>query len=253
MHIHSLYVYPLKSMRPIALDSTKIHAVGPLHDRVFLLQREHPPTGPGDGPSYENMDIAHFPQLCFFFPEFLESTPELLVRYIPPPPEKSRELAIPLSPDTAGLVQREVIMHKSACLGYDMGDPSSAFFTACLGFAARLVYLGSSRRSALGNVAPEAAPKADISFADCAPLLIITQASLNALSERIPGDEEMDTTKLRPNIVLAADEDGELEPWEEDFWGAIEIAGHPVIMTANCTRCKSLNVRLLSFLCGAPY
>lgn len=178
------------------------------------------------------------------------SSPELLVRHIPPSPGKCRELVIPLSPETAGLVQREIVMHKSECLGYDMGDSYATFFTACLGVTTRLVYLGSSRRPVLGNIAPDASvasrpSKAEISFADCAPLLIATQTSLNALSERIPGDEEMDITKLRPNIVLAADEDGELEPWEEDYWGMIEIAGHPVMMTANCLRCKSINVSLV--------
>lgn len=134
-------------------------------------------------------------------------------------------------------------MHQSACVAYDMGDSCAAFFTGCLGFAARLVYLGSSRRPVLGNIAPTTGAASGISFVDCAPLLIATQASLDALSERMQGDEEMDITKLRPNIVLAADEDGELEPWEEDFWGAVEIAGHPVVLTANCLRCKSLNVR----------
>lgn len=248
MHVQSLFVYPLKSVRPIALESTAIYAVGPLHDRIFLLQHKlpPPPAEPGRGPSHRNMHITHYPQLCLFLQEFLAASAELLVRYVPPHPEESRQLAVPLSPDTAGLVQREVVMHESACLGYDMGDSYAAFFTACLGFTARLVYLGSSRRPVLGNLAPaaSAASRPDqISFADCAPLLIATQTSLDALSERIPGDEEMDITKLRPNIVLAADEDGELEPWEEDFWGAVEIAGHSVALTANCLRCKSINVR----------
>lgn len=144
-------------------------------------------------------------------------------------------------------------MYNSACQGYDMGDVYAKFFTACLGFATRLVYLGSSRRSILGSVAPAAnvspSSKAEISFADCAPLLITTRASLGALSERIPGEGQMDITKLRPNIVLAADEDDELEPWEEDFWGEVEIAGHPVTLTANCARCKSINVCLTSRTC----
>lgn len=249
MHVQSLFVYPLKSVRPIAVETTAIHAVGPLHDRIFLLQHELPPAEPEGGrPAYRNMHITHYPQLCLFLQEFIASGAELLVRYVPPHPgEESRQLAIPLSPDTAGLVQREVVMHESACVGYDMGDSYAGFFTACLGFAARLVYLGSSRRPVLGNLAPAASATSraeEISFADCAPLLIATQTSLDALSQRIPGDEEMDITKLRPNIVLAADEDGELEPWEEDFWGAVEIAGHPVVLTANCLRCKSINVRV---------
>lgn len=193
-------------MRPIALDSTAIHTIGPLHDRVFILQHEFPPADSGDGPSYRNMHITHYPQLCLFVQEFLASGSELLVRHIPPPPGESRELAIPLSPETAGLVQRDVVMHKSACLGYDMGDSYATFFTDCLGFSARLVYLGSSRRPVLGNLAPGAdlasrSPKAEISFADCAPLLITTLASLNAVSERMPEDEKMDITKFRPNIV----------------------------------------------------
>lgn len=248
MHIQNLYVYPLKSVRPIALGSTSINALGPLHDRVFLLQHERPPAESEDGLTYRNMHIAHYPQLCLFIPELLSSGSEILIRHNPPQPGKPREFVVPLAPETSNLAQREIVMHKSACTGYDMGDTYAAFFTSCLGFNTRLVYLGSSRRPILGSVVPGASPrldpppKAEITFADCAPLLITTRASVDALSERIAGNEEVDVTKLRPNVVIAADGDDELQPWEEDFWGEIEIAGHSVVLTANCARCCSINV-----------
>lgn len=268
MHIHNLYVYPVKSLRPIALNSTQISSLGPLHDRIFMLQHESPPATPEGGPSYRNMHITHYPQLSLLQPAFHPSLPSFLIRYNPAVPEESSvEFEIPLTPETDGLARREINMHNSSCTGYDMGDSYAAFFTTCLGFPTRLIYLGPSRRPVLGSVVPQTntgllsfipsfipinrSPKAGISFADCAPLLITTRSSLNAVSEMLPGGEEMDITKFRPNVVLDADSEDELKPWEEDFWGEIQIAGHRVVITANCARCKSINVssdlRLLNF------
>ena len=107
---------------------------------------------------------------------------------------------------------------------------------------------------------------AKITFADCAPYLIVTRESLADVSLRLPEGEEMDITKFRPNIVLS----GADFAWEEDFWGALEVLPtekgsatavaaaaakddeNPsskakarqtrLILTANCARCVSINI-----------
>jgi len=49
--------------------------------------------------------------------------------------------------------------------------------------------------------------------------------------------------KFRPNIVVAPSADSEeLEAFEEDFWGEMEVGGTKVVLTANCGRCRSVNV-----------
>ncbi|KAI4143483.1 MAG: hypothetical protein LQ340_006987 [Diploschistes diacapsis] len=96
--------------------------------------------------------------------------------------------------------------------------------------------------------------RAKITFADCGAYLVVTTESLADVSSRLPEGEEMDVTKFRPNIVLS----GASEAWEEDFWDSVEFCDHEVegisepgkregdiprlLLTANCTRCASINV-----------
>ncbi|CAG7976458.1 unnamed protein product [Penicillium nalgiovense] len=83
-----------------------------------------------------------------------------------------------------------------------------------------------------------------ITFADCAPYLVISETSVDNVSTRLPDGEEMDRTKFRPNIVVS----GAGEAFEEDFWGALTVntgserGSSRLLLTGNCVRCQSLNV-----------
>lgn len=80
-------------------------------------------------------------------------------------------------------------------------------------------------------------PSDRITFADCAPYLIISETSVNNVSARLNG-QEMDRTKFRPNIVIS----GAGEAFEEDFWCTLDIGRVRLLLTGNCVRCQSLNV-----------
>ena len=79
-----------------------------------------------------------------------------------------------------------------------------------------------------------------ITFSDCAAYLVVSETSLHNVSARIAGDEEMDITKFRPNIVIAGAENA----FEEDFWAELTVGKNQIrlLLTANCVRCQSINV-----------
>ncbi|GFF49583.1 MOSC domain-containing protein 1, mitochondrial [Aspergillus udagawae] len=81
-----------------------------------------------------------------------------------------------------------------------------------------------------------------ITFADTAPYLLTSETSLDELSARFAGDERMDMTKFRPNIVVS----GPATAFEEDFWAELRVgqseAAARLLLTANCVRCRSINV-----------
>lgn len=79
-----------------------------------------------------------------------------------------------------------------------------------------------------------------ITFADCAPYLVISQASIDNVSARLPEGHQVDHTKFRPNIVVS----GADTAFEEDFWTELVIGPHEarLLLTGNCVRCPSLNV-----------
>lgn len=78
-----------------------------------------------------------------------------------------------------------------------------------------------------------------ITFADCAAYLVVSETSLHNVSDRLT-DGEMDITKFRPNIVVSGAETA----FEEDFWAELALGEKHLrlFLTANCARCLSLNV-----------
>ncbi|KAL1593917.1 hypothetical protein SLS60_010650 [Paraconiothyrium brasiliense] len=168
--------------------------------------------------------------------------------------EESRMLTVPLSPDTEKLEPFNVDMHGSPTAAFKMPNEYNAWFSECFGNEVVLVYLGDNKREVLWrdlvqthnasllarvpllrSVIPQT-PR--ITFADCAPYLVVSSTSLDNVSSRLAPDEPMDVTKFRPNIVLS----GADEAWEEDYWSKIRIGSTELIMKHNCVRCASVNV-----------
>ncbi|KAL3437172.1 serine hydroxymethyltransferase-domain-containing protein [Aspergillus tetrazonus] len=78
-----------------------------------------------------------------------------------------------------------------------------------------------------------------ITFADTAPYMVVSETSVANVTDRLEG-EEMDMRKFRANIVVSGAETA----FEEDFWAELVIGDAQVrlLLTANCVRCRSLDV-----------
>ena len=220
----------------------------------------------------ENMTITYYPELALFLQSINYSSETFTVEHCPPNGSRKR-IDIPLEPNVERLNIVDISLHTSPTQAYDMGKVINSWFSQILDFEVVLVYLGSNRRPALGNLAPYSpsrkpqawlssvksympslpAPDQDdkpqLSFADCAAYLIVTEESLRNVSSRLPDGLEMDVTKFRPNIVVS----GASEAWDEDYWGGISIKNSEqnlnsepqeteIVLTQNCARCMSLNV-----------
>jgi uncharacterized protein YcbX len=182
--------------------------------------------------------------------------------------EEETSLTIPLTPDVSSLEPYEVNLHNSPTPAFKMPSEHNDWFTSCFGYPVMLVYLGDNSRPVLfedmqpvepdpltrflRDTMPFARGYVDrlmglrqnsqawrISFADCAPYLIVSQTSLEDVSSRLPEGEEMDVSKFRPNIVVA----GAFEAYQEDYWGKLKINNRTeIIMAHNCVRCSSINI-----------
>ncbi len=107
------------------------------------------------------------------------------------------------------------------------GD-AAAWFSAFLGLPCRLVYLADDQHRAVPN--PAARFDDEVGFADGAPLLLISTASLEALNERLPAPVSM--RRFRPNLVVTAD-----APFAEDGWRRLVIGAVELEVAWPCTRC----------------
>jgi uncharacterized protein YcbX len=181
--------------------------------------------------------------------------------------QEEKSLVIPLTPDTEKLEPFEVDLHGSPTPAFKMPKAHSDWFTSCFGYETQLIYIGPNTRAVLfqdmqplepdpltrflRDTLPFTRPYVSrlmgltqseqwrISFADCAPYLIVSQTSLEDVSSRLPEGEEMDITKFRPNIVIK----GAFEAYQEDYWGKVKINNRTeIVMAHNCVRCKSINI-----------
>lgn len=231
----------------------------------------------------ENMVITYFNELALFLQsiqpsECALSAPETFtVTYNPPHGEVTATIEIPLVPEFIDPEVVDVTLHQSPTKAYKMGEPYDSWFSSCLGYEALLVYLGPNHRSVLGNLSPQhveqhpttvntwlssitnyvagfgtSKPKEveGITFADCAPYLVVTEESFNDVTTRLPAGSMMDITKFRPNVVLSGSE----TPYDEDFWAEIRVTNMAdteqtsqkqeveLSLTQNCLRCISINI-----------
>jgi uncharacterized protein YcbX len=258
-----MYMYPIKSLRGTSIEKAEIIKTGFTHDRRFMLLKvDQDESG---SRKLANMAVSTFAEMTLFltsikFPVHGKDG-EITVTFCPPNGDK-RSITIPLEPDTSSLPSLDVTMHGSYTKAYDMESHYNDWFSECFGFPVVLAYLGQHLRSVLFskssnqqtaqsswfygitknipvlNAYMEDEPK--ITFADCAPFLVVTEDSLHEVSARLPDGETMDITKYRPNIILA----GADKAWDEDFWAEIQIGNDEVSIPLqhNCIRCKSINV-----------
>ncbi|KAL4734323.1 serine hydroxymethyltransferase-domain-containing protein [Aspergillus similis] len=327
-----IYVYPIKSLRGVPFSSAQVTRTGFKYDRRFMLLKVIPSESENAKGeiTLKNMHIPHFPEMSLFRTELLElgsgDKGRIRVTYHPPGSESTEQvnatgygkeeeaLHIPLKPDTRGLEQLAVVMHRSPTKGYNMGPKYNEWFSERFGYDVVLAYLGHGNgRAVLGTFAPGkhvahkdqrqdlnlcyvaallvvggvlsialtittlSPPRFDfvtadflgrrdgigvmvavgallgaffilkrqstkdehITFADTAPYMVVSETSVANVTGRLEG-EEMDVTKFRANIVVSGAETA----FEEDFWAELVIGDAQVrlLLTANCVRCRSLDV-----------
>ncbi|KAM3497996.1 hypothetical protein MY10362_008669 [Beauveria mimosiformis] len=284
MKVTALYVYPVKGLCGIRLDTAEVGGQGVRYDRTFMVCR------PGADGELTKVQMSRHAECALFQPDIVNRN--IRVRYVRPKEPvtgyhelQDTVLEFPAEPETDGLERADMNLYQSRVLAYRMGQRYDDWFTACFGFKTMLLYIGQERRPILGTFSPrnpppeEPAPQKSwlssvsgyvagrqgeeeekkkkkkkeeedpdwLTFTDIAPLLIATEASLRNVRARVASGE-VDMVKFRPNIVV----DGETE-WDEDFWAALSINGAPaLLLTKLCNRCISLNVDYEKGRYGAP-
>lgn len=212
MHVSDLYLYPVKSLRGIALESALLDERGFHHDRrwmlvdangVFISQREEHRMA--------LIDVALSAHVLSV------SAPDM------------EALRIPLHADGPLMrcrVWRDVVE------AIPVSPEADAWFSAFLGVTCRLVYMPNESR----RIVDRAWVKEEriVGFADAFPLLIIGQGSLDELNLRLQkrGEPPVPMQRFRPNIVVA-----ETRAFEEDRWQHIRIGEINVDVVKPCARC----------------
>jgi len=113
-------------------------------------------------------------------------------------------------------------------LAVRVSDEADRWFSDALGKPCHLVYMPEATHRTVDPA--YARPTDAVSFADGYPYLLIGQASLDDLNQRLPDPIGME--RFRPNIVV----EGSL-PYEEDSWQQFSVGELDFSGVKPCARC----------------
>lgn len=207
--IQSLWVYPVKSCAGICLDAVKLDRFGIVGDRRWMVVDAN-----------GNMITARkLPALLHVRPQLLEN--QNLMLNAPNMP------ALTVSPPTdAQRMTVQVWQDKVADV--PMHIEGSQWFSDFLNTQVFLVWMDDIRRFADSTYTKRPAP---VTFADGFPLLVINQASIEEIGQRL--GTALDIRRFRANIVVNG-----REAWEEDNWHSLQDKSVRLINVKPCARCQ---------------
>jgi uncharacterized protein len=206
--LHALVVYPVKSLRGLPLDRATVENGGLRGDRRYMLVDD---TG-------RLVTQREFPRLAVVSLEregesLVVAAPGLHALTIVPPGPDAPRVSATVWNDTVEAALCAPAVHD--------------WFSRHVGGSCRLVYLPAAAERPF----PEAGPSATVdSWADAAPLTILSTASVQALAAEVGRPLEME--RFRPNLVV----DG-VPAYAEDGWKRVRLGAVEIDVVQPCTRC----------------
>ncbi|MCW4149200.1 MOSC N-terminal beta barrel domain-containing protein [Halomonas sp. 18H] len=223
MQITQLHIYPVKSLRGIALDQAILTERGLAFDRQWMIVDD-------DNRFVTQRELAAMAQVR------VRLTPDALVLEHDAVEEP---LSVALEPE-ASAPRLEVRIFKDQCEAIDEGPEAARWLTRVLGplgsSGLRLVRFPDEARRA---IEPDylRGEKAHTGFADGYAVLVTSDASLSALNTRLAekGEGPVPMSRFRPNIVVAGG-----TAFDERQWDDIQLqaSGVRLGLRKPCKRCK---------------
>ncbi len=214
--IARLFIYPIKSCAGIELREAELTEAGLDLDRAWMVVDDQ-----GEFVSQRELPRMALVQVQLKWNEVIVRAPGMLSLHL----HVDRVEAA-----TKARVWDDVVP------AYDMGDTAAQWFSDFLGRKLRLVRFDPEHRR-LSSLQSTGGIEAPNQFSDGFPLLVVSEASLEALNARLAagGHAPVGMERFRPNIVLAG-----LEAHDEDRLGAMQVqADGPVqlLPVKPCARC----------------
>lgn len=209
MLLSQLFIYPIKSLKGIAVSEMQLDTSGPLQDRRWMLVDENGLF----------LSQRKLPRMVLIDPRFEGSDLVLTAPGMP-------SLVISKWSGQGKWIPVRI-------WGDDLTLPHpyqtcSDWFSSFLGRACRLVHLPDT---VTRHVEPPFQDQWRVSLADGYPLLVLTQAALDLLNSKLPSPLTME--RFRPNLVITG-----TAPHAEDTWDKIQIGSVQLAIVKPCARCS---------------
>lgn len=219
MHVSGLFIYPVKSLRGLAVSSVQVDPLGLAGDRRFMIVDS-------EG---RHLTQRTLPRMALLSAELAADT--LVLRA-----DGTGPISVPRFPHAPAEIRTVSIWRSHDLRADDCGQDASEWLSAFLGCRCHLVHIGEHfRRPVLQKPLPGHTLPTDasvptiegrvvtsdlVSFADGYPLLVTSEASLADLNDRIveKGEEPVAMNRFRPNVVIS-----NCAAFAEDTWPRVRI------------------------------
>lgn len=214
MELSGLSVYPVKGCRGTSVEAAEVDELGIVGDRRFMIVDQN-------GVFVTQRSL---PALARIEPRLSSTGLRLL--------HGSNESGdVPLIEPSAP-VRRTQVWSSGELLVDDCGDRIAAWLSSAVDHAVRLVRIGRDFERKVRK--PAAAASDRVNFADACPFLVISEASLEDLNQRLLGRGEpaVPMNRFRPNLVIRG-----ASPYAEDGWTRLTIGKMSFRAAGLCARC----------------
>lgn len=212
MHLAGLFIYPVKSLRGIAVESARLDALGLVGDRRFLIV------------DADNRFLTQrsTPRLALI--ETALTPTSLILRN---PAHGSAAVGLHDPGETL-----TVTVWRDTVRAVDCGVEIAVWLSDFLRQPCRLVRVGDDflrpvdpARGGTGH---------QVGFADAFPLLLLGEGSWHDLNDRLlaRGEEPVPMNRFRPNLVVRG-----CAPYAEDDWRDFRIGEAALRNAGPCARC----------------
>ena len=218
MNIHTLtriFIYPVKSLGGISLQSSEVEERGLKYDRRWLLVDE----------SNKFITQRNYPQLALIRPEINNNL--LTFSHFQ---NKLPAISVPLIPYDASYIKIQIWNDVVTALEYT--GEINMWISKVTGIKTKLVYMPDDTKRV---VDPAYAANKIVSFADGYPFLIAGNESLTELNRRM--EKPLPINRFRANLTFSGG-----KPYDEDNWNFIEIGNVHFKVVKPCARCTVTTV-----------
>jgi uncharacterized protein YcbX len=210
--VEELFIYPIKSLAGISIQTAKAEEMGFENDRRWMLIDE------------ENQFITqrNHSILSEFYPKIKEAKIE--ISFLDSVHEFSMDESLE-KPIFSKVWDDETKV-------FEMNKATSKWFSEALGFSCKLVKI--IKKGDRKHFSNKLNSILNVSLADGYPYLLIGSESLDFLNEKL--DEKITIQRFRPNIVINSQ-----HPHEEDSFGVFQIGNVKFHNAKPCERCMMVN------------
>lgn len=206
--VTALTIYPVKSLAGIAVERSKVDIMGLKHDRRWMLV----------SPEGDFLSQRKLPQMALIQPKFIKR--QLILTH-------------PTHPDLlvakANLQKTmQVTIWKDKVTAQRINEQADKWLTKILKTPCHLVYIPDNE---IRQCDLDYAKQGErTGFADGFPILLISNASLDDLNQRL--DQPVEMKRFRPNIVVEGCDAFAEDKWENFTLGNLTMRG-----VKPCSRC----------------